>query len=95
MPTYEYECEDCKHSFDVLQSMTDKRLRKCPACGKMKLNRLIGSGAGMIFKGTGFYQTDYKNPKPAAANKNESAPASQPQAPSASPSTCCGGGCGK
>lgn len=61
MPTYEYECGACDYAFEVLQSMTDKKLRKCPKCGKMKLNRLIGTGGGIIFKGTGFYETDFKS----------------------------------
>ncbi|MBN2589169.1 MAG: zinc ribbon domain-containing protein [Sedimentisphaerales bacterium] len=61
MPTYEYKCENCEHLFEHFQSMTSKPLRKCPECGKNKLIRLIGSGAGIIFKGTGFYQTDYRS----------------------------------
>ncbi len=61
MPTYEYKCENCEHQFEHFQTMTSKPLRKCPECGKNKLNRLIGSGAGIIFKGTGFYQTDYRS----------------------------------
>lgn len=61
MPTYQYECEACGHGFEALQSMADKKLRKCPECQKNKLHRLIGSGSGIIFKGTGFYETDYKN----------------------------------
>ena len=71
MPTYEYECEACGHQFEELQSMTDPKLKKCPKCAKLKLNRLIGSGAGMIFKGSGFYQTDYKK-KEAAPSKSSS-----------------------
>lgn len=59
MPTYEYECDKCKHKFDAFQSMTAKHLTKCPECGG-KVTRLLGTGAGIIFKGTGFYQTDYK-----------------------------------
>jgi len=59
MPTYEYECLSCKHQFEVSQSMTAQPLNKCPKCGK-KLKRLIGSGAGFIFKGPGFYANDYK-----------------------------------
>ena len=59
MPTYEYRCEACDHELEEFQSMTAKPLRKCPACGKMKLKRLIGVGAGIIFKGSGFYETDY------------------------------------
>ena len=60
MPTYDYVCEACGHAFEHFQSMSSKRLRTCPACGKKKLDRLVGSGAGVIFKGSGFYETDYK-----------------------------------
>jgi len=59
MPTYEYECESCHHHFEEFQTMTEKPIRKCPKCGK-KVKRLISSGAGFIFKGSGFYITDYK-----------------------------------
>lgn len=59
MPTYDYECTKCKHSFEAFQQMNDKLLTKCPECGA-KLKRLIGSGSGIIFKGSGFYSTDYK-----------------------------------
>jgi putative FmdB family regulatory protein len=61
MPTYEYECDACEHKFEELQSMTDKPLKKCPKCKKPKLRRLFGTGAGFIFKGSGFYQTDYRS----------------------------------
>jgi len=61
MPTYDYLCENCEHSFEKFQSITARNLRKCPQCGKLKLKRLIGSGAGIIFKGTGFYETDYRS----------------------------------
>ena len=60
MPTYQYQCSACDHEFEILQSMKDAKLKKCPKCGKLKLNRLIGTGSGIIFKGSGFYQTDYK-----------------------------------
>jgi putative FmdB family regulatory protein len=60
VPTYDYVCDACQHAFDHFQSMSSEHLRKCPACGKRKLRRLIGSGAGVIFKGGGFYETDYK-----------------------------------
>ncbi len=69
MPTYQYECEACGHHFEELQSMTDKRLRKCPKCSKLKLYRLIGTGAGVIFKGSGFYETDYKKKSPSSESK--------------------------
>ncbi|PIQ87892.1 MAG: FmdB family transcriptional regulator [Candidatus Omnitrophica bacterium CG11_big_fil_rev_8_21_14_0_20_43_6] len=59
MPTYEYECLSCKHKFEILQSITSKPKTKCPKCGK-KLKKLISSMAGFIFKGAGFYATDYK-----------------------------------
>ena len=59
MPTYEYECLSCKHKFEILQSITAKPKTKCPECGK-KLRKLISSTGGFIFKGAGFYATDYK-----------------------------------
>ncbi len=60
MPTYEYECSDCGYRFEEFQSMTAEPLKKCPKCGKNSLRRLIGLGMGIIFKGSGFYETDYK-----------------------------------
>jgi putative FmdB family regulatory protein len=60
MPTYEYECQKCGHRFDEFQSMTAKPLVRCPKC-KGKLKRLIGAGAGFLFKGSGFYTTDYRS----------------------------------
>ncbi|MBI5849750.1 MAG: zinc ribbon domain-containing protein [Planctomycetes bacterium] len=72
MPTYRYECQACGKGFELFQSMTDKLKRKCPSCGKPKLDRLIGAGAGVIFKGSGFYQTDYKNSgRPSEGGKQE------------------------
>lgn len=61
MPTYEYACPKCGHEFEQFQSMRDEPLKKCPKCKKTGLKRLVGGGAGLIFKGTGFYITDYKN----------------------------------
>ena len=61
MPTYEYVCQKCGHEFEQFQSMSDAPLKKCPKCKKAALKRLVGGGAGLIFKGTGFYITDYKN----------------------------------
>ncbi|OGW85341.1 MAG: FmdB family transcriptional regulator [Omnitrophica bacterium RIFCSPLOWO2_01_FULL_45_10] len=66
MPTYEYECEECSKRFEKFQSMTAKPLKACPECGG-SVTRLIGKGSGIIFKGTGFYHTDYKNKKNQAA----------------------------
>jgi putative FmdB family regulatory protein len=60
MPTYEYECRKCGHLFEKFQSMTDERLKSCPEC-KGRVDRLIGTGAGIIFKGSGFYETDYRS----------------------------------
>jgi putative FmdB family regulatory protein len=59
MPTYEYECTHCGHSFEAFQKMSDEPLSSCPKCSK-KVKRLISSGAGIIFKGAGFYATDYR-----------------------------------
>jgi len=73
MPTYEYACESCGHEFEQFQSITAKPLRKCPVCGARTLRRLIGRGGGVIFKGSGFYQTDYRSEsykKAAAAEKS-------------------------
>ena len=61
MPTYDYQCEACDHAFEEYQSIKAKPLRKCPSCGERKLVRLIGTGGGVIFKGSGFYQTDYRS----------------------------------
>ena len=71
MPTYDYMCEDCEHQFEQFQSITARPTRKCPECGKMKLRRLIGAGAGIIFKGSGFYQTDYRSESYKEGKKSE------------------------
>jgi putative FmdB family regulatory protein len=75
MPTYEYHCDGCEHNFDEFQSMTEEPLKKCPQCGKKKLRRLFGTGAAVLFKGSGFYQTDYRSEsyKSAAKADQESA----------------------
>jgi putative FmdB family regulatory protein len=88
MPTYDYQCEACKHRFEKFQSITAKPIRKCPECGKNKVRRLLGTGAGLIFKGSGFYITDYRSEsyksaakaaegtaKPAEGKSSESKPA--------------------
>ncbi len=72
MPTYDYVCDACRHQFEHFQSMSGPVKRKCPKCGKLKLRRLIGPGAAIVFKGSGFYQTDYRSEaykKAAAADK--------------------------
>jgi putative FmdB family regulatory protein len=61
MPTYEYRCNACKHEFEEFQSITAPHIKKCPSCGKLKLERLIGIGSAVMFKGGGFYETDYRS----------------------------------
>jgi putative FmdB family regulatory protein len=86
MPTYEYACSKCGHQFEQFQSMNDKPLTVCPKCGKKTVKRLIGSGAGLIFKGSGFYITDYK--KPGAGKKEGGGEAkSESKSPESKPST--------
>jgi putative FmdB family regulatory protein len=73
MPTYDYVCDACGHEFELFQSIKDSVKRKCPACKKPKLRRLIGTGAAIMFKGSGFYKTDYRSEsykKQAAADKS-------------------------
>ncbi len=99
MPTYDYVCDACGHAFEHLQSMTSSPLRVCPSCRKRKLRRLIGSGAGVIFKGGGFYETDYKrkggggaaaSKDEAPASKDTAASKSEPGACTAHPASCAG-----
>lgn len=99
MPTYEYACQKCGHEFEHFQSMSDAVLKKCPKCKKAGLKRLVGGGAGLIFKGTGFYITDYKNKssgksegggeaKSAEAKPSEAkSPTSKESKPTAAPAT--------
>ena len=61
MPTYDYECDACGHEFELFQSISEGVKRKCPECGKLKLRRLFGIGAAVVFKGSGFYETDYRS----------------------------------
>lgn len=61
MPTYDYVCKSCEHEWELFQSIKANPKRKCPECGKLKAKRIIGPGAGIIFKGSGFYQTDYRS----------------------------------
>jgi putative FmdB family regulatory protein len=74
MPTYDYECETCGHRLEVFQSITEKPLRECPKC-KGRLRRLIGSGGAIIFRGSGFYVTDYRSEEYRKKSKEESKPA--------------------
>ncbi|TWT76621.1 Zinc ribbon domain protein [Planctomycetes bacterium CA13] len=61
MPTYDYECDACEHTLEIFQGINDPIKKKCPKCKKNKLKRLFGSGAAIVFKGSGFYQTDYRS----------------------------------
>jgi len=87
MPTYAYVCQNCQHEFDAFQSIKAKPLRMCPACGQTALKRLIGSGAGIIFKGSGFYCTDYRSDgyKNAASTETGSKSKSDEKKPDAKP----------
>lgn len=79
MPTYQYECSGCGHNFEILQSMSENRLKTCPECGRRALTRLIGTGSGIIFKGSGFYETDYKRKTPALHRDGAGQPKSDAQ----------------
>jgi putative FmdB family regulatory protein len=70
MPTYHYRCKSCEHEFEEFQKMSDEVLKFCPKCKKHSLVRIIGGGAGVVFKGSGFYITDYKN-KPKLTDKKD------------------------
>ena len=61
MPTYDYECSACGHEMELFQGINEPVKKKCPECGKLKLRRLLGTGAAVVFKGSGFYQTDYRS----------------------------------
>lgn len=64
MPTYSYVCDACGHQFEQFQAMTDGPVKRCPSCGRRRVRRLISAGAGLIFKGSGFYSTDYARKAP-------------------------------
>ena len=81
MPTYDYRCSKCGHEFELFQSMTDEPVSECPVC-KGKLERLIGAGAGLLFKGSGFYITDYRSDSYHKAAKAEKSKASSSSASS-------------
>ena len=75
MPTYDYKCDACNHAFEEWQSFHDAELTKCPKCKKKKLRRLLGAGAAIIFKGGGFYETDYRSESYKSAEKADAEPA--------------------
>jgi len=90
MPTYDYECDACGHRFELFQSISADPEKKCPECKKLKLRRLIGTGAAVVFKGSGFYQTDYRSDsykKSAAAADGASGSSSSDKSSSEKPST--------
>ena len=74
MPTYDYVCDGCNHAFEEWQSFKDDALTKCPKCKKKKLRRLFGGGAAILFKGSGFYETDYRSESYKSAAKADEAP---------------------
>ena len=75
MPTYDYECDACGHKFELRQQISEEPKKKCPACRKAKLRRLFGTGAALVFKGSGFYQTDYRSESYKKAAAADSKPA--------------------
>src|SRR3954469_1377672 len=81
MPTYEYKCTACGHAFERFQSIKAAPIKKCPECGKSKVKRLIGLGAGLLFKGSGFYITDYRPESYNTAAKAAAPPSSSDSKP--------------
>jgi putative FmdB family regulatory protein len=101
MPTYDYECDDCGHKFELFQAISEPVKRKCPECGKLRLRRLFGTGGAVVFKGSGFYQTDYrsesykkaaeKDKKPADSKSEGKGDGKSPSKSDAKPSSSGGG----
>jgi len=90
MPTYDYECPKCQHTWELFQPITAKPVRKCPKCGKQSARRVIGPGAAILFKGSGFYLTDYRSDsykKAAEADKKSSDTSSKESSSSKSESS--------
>ena len=91
MPTYDYVCDNCGHKFELFQSIKESAKKKCPECGKSKLRRLFGTGAAIVFKGSGFYQTDYRSdaykkpPRPTSPRANRKARKASLRTPKAPP----------
>jgi len=82
MPTYDYRCLACGHTLEIFHGISEKPRKTCPKCKKPKLERLISAGAGLVFKGSGFYQTDYRSKSYSEGLKKDSAPAeTKPAAP--------------
>ena len=78
MPTYDYRCSACGHQLEIFHGISEKPRRTCPKCKKQKLERLISAGAGLVFKGSGFYLTDYRSKSYSEAEKKDSAPEAKP-----------------
>ena len=95
MPTYEYSCKSCGHRLEQFQQMTAKSLKKCPKCGANKLYRHSGSGGGIIFKGSGFYATDYRKNSPSKDSKDKPPSSSKDSKSSGQSSSCKPSGCDK
>jgi putative FmdB family regulatory protein len=92
MPTYEYACKSCGHDLEVFQRMSDDPLERCPSCNTLSLKRKIGLGAGIIFKGGGFYETDFKDRKGSASSSDSSEPAKKEAKKEAKPAIKDGAG---
>ncbi|NLX05213.1 MAG: zinc ribbon domain-containing protein [Phycisphaerae bacterium] len=92
MPTYDYRCEACQHKFEEFQSITAPPIRRCPVCGKNKVRRLIGTGGGLIFKGSGFYATDYRSDSYKSGARSETSSSSSGKTDSGSGSKSSGDG---
>lgn len=92
MPTYDYQCDACGHTLEIFQRITDEALKQCPACGKDSLRRLFGTGAAIVFKGSGFYQTDYRSSAYKSAAEKESKKAKPSTEGSNKPGSEGGGG---
>ena len=96
MPTYDYVCDACEHKFEEMQSFTAEKLTTCPKCGAETLRRLFGTGAAILFKGGGFYETDYRSDSYKDAAKSETTAAKPAEGsgsatPSLAPATTTGG----
>jgi putative FmdB family regulatory protein len=87
MPTYEYACESCGYEFEEFQSITAPPLKKCPRCARRALRRLIGAGGGVIFKGNGFYQTDYRTDSSGSNGDSKKTNGKKEKAAAKAPST--------
>lgn len=92
MPTYEYACPDCGHEFEAFHAMSAAPVKLCPKCGKKKVKRLISAGSGLIFKGSGFYLTDYARKGSASGESKAESKSERKTENKASHS--CGPGCG-